>query len=657
MGKPFMERIGKLAITGAGAQGRIWKFAQNGNYLYAAASSDGIYTFNITDPEAPTLEGITPFYESTGPLTEFEGEATDILVSGTDLFVCGRAINFTTPAPGILSKYDISGGNASSPSYTSTYTFPSRTFYVVRGKGEVWPQGIVSDGTYVYAACQYDGLYVVNQSTMAFVGRHGMQELGDDSNFYAERGTHDGGDSSFLIDTTASFPVGGYNNYTVINLTKRHLAQVVGAFQNATNVGATMIEPSSGYVAADLGTALWENGDEYAIVPAYTYWEASNIAKKDSWVYLSQHGNGVFAVDVTTPASPTSATQIDVPTGLGVQLRPRNVMIDRDYLYAVPNTTTGDEPERGLMVAEIPANPATMTAADWTVYSIGETYNDTWVGSGIGDRPLMGFGQYKNLVYVANGQTGIAIYDVMDQENVVLEGVQQKSNTGTANLYTVYPFESGGNIYAYYGDAFQSASLQEHNLYYDRVYPEGKKVFTIGNHGSVSTSSIFVLDTYAVTPNISTLTHTASAGDVVEKYTIRVQDSSGAKDWEVALYEVSGGVPTNLVPGSQVTITNSGTTGTTWRTLESGTLSIGLTAGVEYIVAVTNSTGTAGAGNPKIAYDGAGIPGRRDSNVTGGAFNNPWQDTVGINNAAVSAVGRNISAGGSVTGTVTDTIL
>lgn len=677
--RPNLSRLGVLEIIGAGPGGRIWEMAESpsGDYLYAAASGDGIYTFNITDPEAPTLEGITDFDESSG--VEFEGECSDLVVVGNELIVCGRAINWNDDlagppaAPGCVAKYDISGANESSPSWTAAVTLPDTIFYRSRGQGNTWSQSLDSDGTYLYLACQYDGLHILNLSTLASEDVYGWDELNGDANFYLYNGTNTTNESLYLTDSTNPFPNDdSLVGKTVANITKGWFGTV------ADRLGTSVLfvlprEPSSGFVATDLGTTLWENGDAYAVMEPNVVWETSRIVYSDGWVYMANHGNGVMAIDVgTTPGSANSSnvTLIDVPqasapdNGADVQLRPRNVWVDREWLYATPNTTTGnDEPNRGLMVAHIPADPSIMDRTFWYNYEIGAIDNDTpW--SGAGDRPLMG-GTFKDkYFYIANGQRGLAVYNILDPTDtpsagdVSYEGTFGTGTMGTANLYTATAITRSGKTYLYYGDGFQANALQEHNLYYDLLEPEGKNMFTIGYHGSTGTANTaFVLDDRAICASRTAdgYTYTAAAGDRVKYFEIRVEDNSGAKTWNLCLYEVESDVPTNIVPGSEVTITNSFTTGSTVRTLRSADVDIGLTAGVEYAVAVSNITGVGGGGNPTIIHDGGSSTARRDSTVTGGAFNNPFVNSTTARRVAASAVGSNGGAGG--TGTIISTII
>lgn len=144
-----------------------WDYHISGNYMYSASHTNGCDIFDITTPTSPShvvnIRMRTPAGAASGM------PCTDVITIGNTLFMCGRSINFGTPAPGYITTYDIT--TPTSPSFLATFedTTPDLN---------PWYQGMGTDGTYLYVASQYDGVFVFNISNPAALTIHGSNSTG-----------------------------------------------------------------------------------------------------------------------------------------------------------------------------------------------------------------------------------------------------------------------------------------------------------------------------------------------------------------------------------------------------------------------------------------------------------------------------------------------
>lgn len=217
---------------------------------------------------------------------------------------------------------------------------------------------------------------------------------------------------------------------------------------------AAMVQHGS-YELAALQTALGSG----------VKWETSRIAYDNGWVYLANHGDGVIALDVSTPATPTNPQHYDIPSVNGVQLRARDVMISGTDLFMCNNTvgSTADE-ERGLCIIDI-TDPTAVDQSDWRVTSIRDADVDTWNNKG--DKPIMGLDYYNNHVFLANGQRGTAAFDVRERNNIHYVGLFGTNTPDETNLYKTKLFDQGSETYAIYGDSKEN--IQKYNVFIDIV--------------------------------------------------------------------------------------------------------------------------------------------------------------------------------------------
>lgn len=397
---------------------------------------------------------------------------------------------------------------------------------------------------------------------------------------------------------------------------------------NASNLSAgpvASLEVTAEANTETQGVVYYVNGD-MAIFLNYTY--GIRILDNASWGGSVNHKVGAYSA-------------------ASVTLRPWKGVIKGDYLLCCVNVVSPDQSsdERGLLTLDLSGDVTSLTSSDWNYSQIPTKYNDTWNSQG--DAPQNDISLLGDFVYISNGQEGVLCWYVADPANPVFVGSDTASLISGDNLYLAKAFRIGGSDALIYGDGFNGTSGSK-SLYSAEI---NQMSFTIGNYGSTATATTGCGSTIAISHDVTSETYTASEGDIVTEYQLRVQDSAGSRTFGVAIFSVNSGVPDVIVPGSFQTVTNANTTNTDYRDLQITGLSVALTAGVEYCVCVIqNST----ISTSKVCQDG-GSGGSRDNTVTGGVFNSDWTESVAGVNAAVSALGRNVS--GTTAGTIISTII
>jgi len=260
-------------------------------------------------------------------------------------------------------------------------------------------------------------------------------------------GTSYGNDwyQGMATDGTYLFLASQFNGLTVLDVSTPNAMVLHGAYDEAD------------LETADLGVGM--------------KWETSRICYNANWVYLANHGNGILALDVTNRAAPTNPQWYDAPLvdpyGDGsVQLRIRDVVTDGTYIYCCNNIGGNvDRAERGLLVMDI-TSPTAVDVNDWKHAPIGFTDNDTWIRAG--DQPILGLDIHNSYIYLANGQTGTAVFDITNPNTPTYYGLFGDNTPDSTNNYKTFLFDSGGETFAVYGDAKEGAA-QKQNIYFDKV--------------------------------------------------------------------------------------------------------------------------------------------------------------------------------------------
>lgn len=167
-----MVRKSTVQITAsqAGAANQVyWKHHKVGDYIYSAASTGGIHVFYMDAEGNMTFVRRVRLYDENGVLTSID--VRGLCHIGDTLFVTAwRFTNITDPAnirEGLIAAYDISdqaafGNDDADRDHINTYkAIPSTV-----DETPAWIQDPVTDGTYIYVAAQYDGLYVYDAAAL-----------------------------------------------------------------------------------------------------------------------------------------------------------------------------------------------------------------------------------------------------------------------------------------------------------------------------------------------------------------------------------------------------------------------------------------------------------------------------------------------------------
>ena len=436
MAVPNLKRIRITPLERITAEGAVTNFAQKGNIVYTTAAKDGFYVLDVTDPENPAQVSPSPIDqfrlrlpngETTSlPIRKFE--CRDILILGDILFIVGRDINFDVANDaGVICAFDIS--TPADPQWICSYQPDDSWDFLISGKhNNNWYQNMATDGTYIYIASQTFGLSVINpalgtgaSTAISAVVGAGPTTITSNSHLHSEL------DIVKIVGTGVAALDDKYHQVTSV-LTNTFVIDADGTGYVSGGSVSKGLALHSTYDPYDLFADFPLDAPDPDVFPYTTlelFWECSGIAISDSndWVFLANHGNGIMAIDVSTPATPANPVWIDAdlvgpvstqsPTyPEPVYLRNRAVIIDGNYLYSCSNTNddnpvTGAHPERGLQWLKID-DPTTLSESDWKWLPIAFEDNDNpWLtvqGFGVGDKPLQGITKEGNFVYIANGQ-------------------------------------------------------------------------------------------------------------------------------------------------------------------------------------------------------------------------------------------------------------
>lgn len=342
--------------------------------------------------------------------------------------------------------------------------------------------------------------------------------------------------------------------------------------------------------------------------------------------------NYVFGLRVLLKSTLADVGSVSIQSSDGFKIRPWDAVLsdDENFLFCSFNTSGGSN-QAGVIVYDV-SNPASIP--DGTIYNIPVGQRPIW--NGAGDEPCLRLSKSDHFLYVSTEQNCAGIWDISDPNALVFLNNQGNLDGGDTTA-AVLVWQEGANYYAVYGDGYQPDNTGTNQFYIDQVFPRGIMAFTIGNPGSVSVTTRTISDTQGLSTDLTTGTYTAVTGDIVTEYQIRVQDSAGARDFDVALYDVSGSLPVNLIAGSIETISNPNTTGSVFRDLSISGLSIPLTGGVEYMVCVSLTLGA----SADITHDG-GTGASRDNTVVAGAFNATWTNSQTAQDLSIAAIGESL---------------
>jgi hypothetical protein len=497
---------------------------------------------------------------------------TGILVDGDTLYVCGRNVAQPpgTPIPpvGILASYDIAGAFKQNPDHLQTIRPPSMNpIPTISGfSGNEWYQGMAIWGNYLCVASQLNGLVIYDVTAPSNMLRHGQ---------YGK------------TELEANFPT--------------HVAD--GLYWEASRI---------------------------AII---TYANGARLG--ETWAFLANHGNGTMAVNISAPAAPTNAQWFDAatenPYGTSTQLRTRNLVAEyvngEYYLFECNNNNPDsvDSNARGLIVRKV-TDPTSAAPDSYYYTPMAAADVDTWIDAG--DKPILGIFKHRDWVYLANGQRGLACYDVTDPENAVYVGLLTSAMGTGISLYASLIATIGDKAYAYYGSG--ASSPQSNKLFSDRVLGGPVAAFTIGTYDNSTVAGGTLIGTNPLSQDLATK-RASVAVDNVHTVGVRALQAAGARTLNVGLYTVVAGVRSTLVFTSGNIVIGAGSS---WGNYEVA-VDWDLIPGVEYITAVVNQSVSV-----TLASSGSSIASRRD-NVAAATFGATWTGSAAFLNTHAYALGEN----------------
>lgn len=219
---PTFERVKKVAINNTRSNANTWDCVRYGDYVYFAGDSDGVYVWDFSNPANPTQLATVAFIADT--------ECTDVIVIGDHLFACGRKIDFTVSnTAGWVASYDLSSPAA--PVQLDTFQGPDFQVAVPNGFSNNWPQGMSTDGTWLFVACQRYGLTVIDISDPSDLTQHTEYTSTDYQADESEPG--------FLFEASRCTTIGGWTYLAT------HGDGIIGIHTSSLGTSGSPIKPTN----------------------------------------------------------------------------------------------------------------------------------------------------------------------------------------------------------------------------------------------------------------------------------------------------------------------------------------------------------------------------------------------------------------------------
>ena len=461
-----------LKLDNINANAGVWDFVVDGDTMYIAAGTDGIYVVDVANKANPVHVRTIRMKDDLGAVTS-KGTTAVHLFNG-DLIAAARSIDWDiTNETGLLAKY--SRADVENPQWVKTLNPPDmvrtiiwKTYPTDGDYANNWYQGIEDNGTYLIVASQRYGITVVDPVTMTEVAQHTDTDV--KVLFAEEVGTHSGGDGSVdLVVPDFAWTPGEHIGKRITNTTT-HQHMIVLSNTHNTAVGRIETE----------GSLNWDTADGYCINEDVFYYEVSRVARSGNWFFFAGHAH-VWPVDFTDPLNPVPAAPYNAPL-LGTQMRIRDVFVSEDgnRLYASPNTNNDDyDFNRGLMYIDI-TDPTAVTGDDWNIVPFGAAGSFGAAGwNRAGDKGILSLYLIRNqYALLATEEKGIATYDISTDPPTLIGQRGDVHPPGT-HLKAVYAWTDGGKDYVCYSDG-NGTDPRNHNLFIDRVVMMGSTEYVIG---------------------------------------------------------------------------------------------------------------------------------------------------------------------------------
>ncbi len=377
------------------------------NYAYIVDRNNGIIIVNVSDPSTPIFAG-----------SWIKSGVSDDFVHENFLYV--------TDITDGLSVLDLT--DPSNPIFINTLTLSGVA------------QEIIIDDIYAYIACQSGGFQIVKVIDI-------IPTLLD---------SYDTPDNSWSVDVSGDYAYvadesGGLQ---IVDISNPLDATFVGNYTTPDDARDIIISGNYAYIAAgDAGLQILDISDP--TTPAFVgYYDtpslATALAISGNLIYVADGAGGLVIIDVSVPSTPTLVGYYDTPSyGYGVD-------VDGNYAYVADGGG-------GLVILDVstPSTPTLVTIYTTTDFAlnvlISETYaivsiykygilildistpsTPTLVVS-ISDYDFWGPWETElsgDYACVANGNSGIQIFDLSNLSNPLLVGLYNTPGLGQGVFFT-----------------------------------------------------------------------------------------------------------------------------------------------------------------------------------------------------------------------------
>jgi hypothetical protein len=325
----------------------------DGNHLYVADWDEGMHVYDVSDPANPVLEHS---YNTPGGCGKIDVAGEHVFVADGEegflvLNVCdqvgptavgsydtpGTAINLAV-AGHYAYVADVAEGlhiidiaDPFTPTLVATYDTP----------GEI--HDVVIVGNYAFIANHWDGLTVV--------------DVGDPTN-PTQLGRVDVWPANVSVAVEGDYAYTGadqgYFTYDVTDITAMEQVRrtaTIGIAAHDTKVDGNYTYaalPAHGLCSWDIRNASWPD-----LVDVYTTGNTTDVEVAGDVVYVTDHNNGFYALDVTVPTAIAYIAHVATPG------HARGLSVSGDFAFVADDAS-------GLQVIDIsdPSNPTLLKSVD-----------------------------------------------------------------------------------------------------------------------------------------------------------------------------------------------------------------------------------------------------------------------------------------------------
>ena len=198
-------------------------------------------------------------------------------------------------------------------------------------------------------------------------------------------------------------------------------------------------------------------------------WETQGNCVHNGYFIGCNYGDGDHALRSCTINEGTLGSIVNTPSiyAGGIEQRPWACVASGDRLYVSNNESGSVSTHSGLTVFDITDLSSAAVFVSHTEIDAGDMGDKGTAGGAGGDTPNLGISKIGHLVFLANGDKGVAVFDVRGKTPNYIGTFGDKTNYD--NVMAVAAFEKDSEIYVMYGDGVGVAGVTMKTLIIDKV--------------------------------------------------------------------------------------------------------------------------------------------------------------------------------------------